>query len=80
MVKFADAFIYWALTTIVTVIVFPYVFVCAIISKAIEYFSRVRNLTHKAYNKHIRWEDYISIMDFIKAFCFFISKWLSGDE
>lgn len=80
MTNFVVAFIYWALTAIVTVIVFPYVFVCAIISKAIEYFSRVRKMARKAYYKNILWEDYISIMDFFKAFCFFVSKWLAGDE
>lgn len=80
MTNFVVAFIYWALTAFVTVVVFPYMFVCAIISKAIEYFSFVHKLGHKAYNKHIRWEDYISIMDFIKAFCFFVSNWVVSDE
>lgn len=80
MAKFVVAFVYWALTAIVTVLVFPYVFVCAIVSKAIDYVSRVRTLAKKAYYKNIMWEDYISIIDLFKAFCFFVSKWIAGDE
>lgn len=80
MVEFAESFIYWALTAILSVVVYPYVFVRTIISKAIEYFSFVYKLGHKAYNKHIRWEDYISIMDFIKALCFFVGNWVVSDE